>query len=645
MMNKSHALEDTELEPLRQRSSRWFARFGESAPIDEVGFDSLLVSGEGRSKKLYLGNEIGCAPPLSVQRFGCGVIFDGVLFNQRDLQVELGEFIAPPSSNTAEIILGAYERWGQDFLSRLRGPFGLVIWDSERETLFCVRDPLVSYPLFFATRRDELLVSPTVEVLLRQPGVSNVVNRAAMADHLINRYPKLQETLYNDVSRVPPGHVLRVARDCHSLFRYWDPQPDGDVNWLAPDEVKRFDELFDQAVGRCLSVGPAGIFLSGGLDSVSVAAFAVERSRFEGSPKPWALSLIFPNPKENEEVVQRGVAAQLGLPQVLKPFFEATGENGLLGPALALSESLSAPLMNTWLPAYLALAQEGQRRGCRAILTGGGGDEWLTVTPFLAADLLRDHNLVGLYRLWQSMRRSFRRSSLELLRGVVWTFGAKPLIIPPAHHVVKQITPWALTLRHRLSRRPPQWILPKWLAADPILRRELDRRKEEQDANKDKSHSFYMGEGRIALDHPVVSWELEEAFEVFQKVGVRLLQPFWDPDLVDMLYRTPPFQLLQDGRSKGIVRASVSRRLPNLGFERQRKLEATDFYSSLIYQDGGDAWQRLGGAQTLSDLGIIDDQALRPAVQKIMARRERGRDAHQFWSILNLESWARAHVS
>jgi hypothetical protein len=183
------------------------------------------------------------------------------------------------------------------------------------------------------------------------------------------------------------------------------------------------------------------------------------------------------------------------------------------------------------------------------------------------------------------------------------------------------------------------------LAADPILRRELDRRKEEQDANKDKSHSFYMGEGRIALDHPVVSWELEEAFEVFQKVGVRLLQPFWDPDLVDLLYRTPPFQLLQDGRSKGIVRASVSRRLPNLGFERQRKLEATDFYSSLIYQDAGDAWQRLGGAQTLSDLGIIDDQALRPAVQKIMARRERGRDAHQFWSILNLESWARAHVS
>src|SRR4030095_13739149 len=113
----------------------------------------------------------------------------------------------------------------------------------------------------------------------------------------------------------------------------------------------------------------------------------------------------FPDPLSNEEVVQRGVAAQLGLPQVVKPFFEATGTEGLLGPALTLSSSLSCPLMNTWLPAYYQLALEGKKRGCQAILTGGGGDEWLGLSPLLAADLLR-----GFYfpRLFKFLRRIAR---------------------------------------------------------------------------------------------------------------------------------------------------------------------------------------------------------------------------------------------
>src|SRR5437588_460285 len=149
--------------------------------------------------------------------------------------------------------------------------------------------------------------------------------------------------------------------------------------------------------------------------------------------------------------------------------------------------------MNTWLPAYSELAREGKRRGCRSILTGGGGDEWLNISPFIAADMLRDLNVVGIYRVWRSMCRSFGRS-------------------------------------------------------------------------------------RPALDHAIVSWEWEELFEVYRRLGMRLLQPFWDPDLIDMLYRTPPLRLISDGRTKGLLRASLGRRFPALGFERQRKVEASSFY-------------------------------------------------------------------
>ena len=302
--------------------------------------------------------------------------------------------------------------------------------------------------------------------------------------------------------------------------------------------------------------------------------------------------------------------------------------------------------MNTWLPAYYQLALEGKRRGCKGILTGGGGDEWLTVSPFLAADLIRDFDVAGVYRLWQSMRRSFRRSSFALLKTLLWTFGAQPLVQPPAQRFVKRVAPWALTLRHRLSPKPPSWVPPKWLAPDATLRRQFDQRREEEHVNRRQtSDSYYIREIRPALDHAVISWELEEMFEVYQKAGVQMLQPFWDPDLVDMLYRTPPFLLIQDGLNKGLVRGSLARRFPQLGFDRQRKVEATTFYASLIYQSGSEMWKQSGGVPTLADLEIIDEGRLRPIIERQLASRKEGSKAHRIWSVLNLETWARAHVS
>ena len=645
-MSRNQALAQTQEEVFRQPDPRWIVSLADTAPTERSGYGRWQVVGDGRSRNLYLGGETGCALPIFAQRSGVALILDGTLYNRRELQDELGDLLASTDNNDAEVILSGYQRWGEDVLGRLRGAFALLIWDSSQEVLLCLRDPLGSYPMFYAEGRQQLFVASSINMLIQQPHVSAALNRASLVDHLLDRYPRLEETCFEAVSRVPPGHVLREARAGRSSYRYWDPAPDGKVKWLAPEEVARFDELLDRAVSRCLSVGPAGIFLSGGLDSVSVAAVAVELSRAEGLPAPWALSLDFPDPLANEEMVQRGVAAQLGLPHVVKPFFEATGPQGLLGPALALSSSLSAPLMNTWLPAYYQLALEGKRRGCQGILTGGGGDEWLTVSPYLAADLLRDFDLAGFYRLWQSMRHSFKRSSFALAGSLLWTFGAQPLLFPPAHRFVRQVAPWALKLRHRLSPWPAPWVPPVWLAPDPDLRREFDQRRDEEHTDrKYASESVYLREIRPALDHAVISWEAEEQFEVYQKAGVRLLHPFWDPDIIDMLYRTPPLQLLKDGFNKSLVRASVARRFPKLGFERQRKVEATSFYASQIYRSASETWQQMGGARTLANLGIIDERSLRPVIERLLEGRQEGRKAHRVWTVLNLESWARAHVS
>ncbi len=158
------------------------------------------------------------------------------------------------------------------------------------------------------------------------------------------------------------------------------------------------------------------------------------------------------------------------------------------------------------------------------------------------------------------------------------------------------------------------------------------------------SGSFYVRDMRPNLDHPIVSWETEEMFEVYRRAGVRVLQPFWDADLIELLYRTPPMLLLRNGRNKGLIRASLARRFPKLGFDRQKKIEAGDFYKSLISREIGPPWKKLEDARILADLGILDEKRFRPALKQILTQRP-GIEVNQIWSVLNLETWARTHVA
>jgi len=273
------------------------------------------------------------------------------------------------------------------------------------------------------------------------------------------------------------------------------------------------------------------------------------------------------------------------------------------------------------------------------VLTGDGGDEWLTISPLLAADLLRRFDLAGVYRLWQSIYRSYHEPTFALYRNLMWNCCLKPLLIPPLYRTVKYLAPWTITVKHRIMAD-----FPHWLAPDEELRRELDRRYRAPKPTDRNRESFYLHSGRTALDLPVISMVAEETFNVGQKLGLREFQPFWDVDLVDLLYRTPPFLLNRDGRNKGLVRSALTRKFPHVGFNEQRKLGATDFYASSIYNEAPAALRRIGKLEVLADLRLVEDAGLRAQMESILTHRPQGR-AYQVWKVLNLESWARAHIS
>lgn len=565
------------------------------------------------------------------------VLFDGVLHNRAELLQTLAG--AREDDDNAWLVLRAYERWGSEALGRIKGIYAVAIWDGDRETALLARDPIGLAPLFYADCGDHVVCSTSIDEVLGCRGVSDALNRAALADHLSDQWLDPGETYFQAVRRIPPCHALSIEHGVQRLIRYWDPAPSGDeVEWVTEEELERFPALFDQAVNRCLALGPTGIFLSGGLDSVSVAGVAADNCRKQGLSDPLALSLVFPHPECNEELVQRAVARGLGLDQVLLDLDEAVGEKGLLLSACEFQAGRPSPMLNYFTVAYDKLTAVARERGARAVLSGNGGDEWLTVTPYYAADLIRAFDLPGLVRHTRAVRRSYGISDFRIAQNV-WRFGAKPLL---KARIAKTLSGLAPALLQRYRRRTVDRNIPQWVAPDPALaadlrRRGLDLREESA------TDGWYRHELQLGLEHRLVSMEWEEFFENTRRTGVRTLSPFLDSDLVDFLFRVPPDLLDRGERSKGLIRAELARRFPELGFDRHRKVSATSFSREVAKNEAERVWRELGGMRALADLGVIDPVGFEKELHTFLSGRS-DKDATRMWNILNLEAWTRTRV-
>ncbi len=537
----------------------------------------------------------GPGSPHSLAREGdLTVLFDGLLHSRRDW---LRDFSLPGASD-AELLLQAYQRWGEGVLDRIRGLFAFVIWDASRDFLLCARDAHGMHPFFYAEDDGDLFLAASAAALARHPRVPGTVDTVAIADHLCHRWPTLEATYFEGVKRLGGGYALRVRERRRTVRRYWDPIPPGrPIDYISEAEAGRFTGLLEQAVDRCLPDGPAAIYLSGGLDSVSIAALAQEQLHDRNTESLLALSLVFEHPAANEEDMQRAIAARLGLPLKIVTVSEAAGPEGLLASASEMSASRSAPMMNLWNPAYAFLAGYAADQGCEVILTGNGGDEWLEAGVKDARLALQRLDFVTFYEIWSCMQRSYPYSRARIARNLLWTFGMRPILREAATSTLERTAPEALARqeRWRFNQSTPEWVV-----ADPWVR--------EQMLEGFRARKRIRSRG--ALDNPLVAFELEEFYESGRQFGVRLLHPFWDADLTAFLARVPPRLLMRDGYSKGLVRQTLAQKFPQLGFGRHRKVTASGFYRSLLISEGVDAWKQMGGAQALAELGIVDPVAL-----------------------------------
>jgi hypothetical protein len=154
-----------------------------------------------------------------------------------------------------------------------------------------------------------------------------------------------------------------------------------------------------------------------------------------------------------------------------------------------------------------------------------------------------------------------------------------------------------------------------------------------------------MREQRNNLDHPLASWGLEEQYAWSKKIGIRFLHPYFDTDLAEMLYRTPPRLLSEGGRTKALVRGTLARRFPDIGLGGQRKTAATPFYHSVIRREAPAIVDAVGDYPALAALGVVDGSAMRQYVCDVLnGRLSDGVQFVRIFHILTLETWVRSRV-
>ena len=571
----------------------------------------------------------GDTPGASIMRAEDGratVLVAGILTNARELDPQR------KAASPADLLLELWHREGIGLISRLRGPFALFVFEGGTRRLWVARDQVGQQPLYIARTGSSWLFSGSPAVLDREPGVRSGADPIALSEYLCGWYPTVSATGYRGVDRFAPATLLKIENGREHVTRYWDPSPENEpIRWLSGRDLERFDHVFARAVARMTGRGPTAIFLSGGVDSIAVATAAADGLRAADTPLPHAVSLAFPDAASNEEAVQVGVARALGLRQTLVPFDDAVGPDGLVAGALKMAGEWPVPMWNVWAPAYERLAEAARDNGAATVLTGRGGDEWLSITPYLAADLVLDADVRGLARL-MAMRGRAQNLGWRAQARLLWLTAARPLASAALDFTAPRW--WHAQRRRRLMAERPAWVAP-----DPRVQQAMDERLDQWIAPARPKQGFYVREMRTALLHPAVTQDLEETQEFGRRLGMKVLHPFWDVDVIELLYRTPPKLLMVDGLSKSLLRRRLAARFPDLGLDRRSKVSARGVFRNFMQRQAQAAWERLGGVRALGELGVVSSSSVQSELPAMLA----GPTQHtgRVWELLTLETWVR----
>ena len=495
--------------------------------------------------------------PMSSHDGKCWIVFNGEIYNYRELRDQLAalghEFT---STSDTEVILAAYQRWGESCVERFNGMFAMAIWDLAERKMFVARDRFGEKPFHYVYIPERLFAfGSEMKALWAADVAGRQIHEETLA--LFTQHGQVEigeQTIYDGIRRLPQAHSLTLTSDGRlQRRRYWDIDPRVKIDgWKDERYAEEFRDQFTNSVRLRLRADvPVGSSLSGGLDSSTVVG-VINRLLPETAVQK-TFSARFEDPSRDEgkwmDLVTRSNRVERhDVWPTAERFFEELGD---------LFWHQEEPFTSASVYAQWSVMRLAKENGVTVLLDGQGADEMLagyhSYFNEMTDDLLNSYNVLG-YLKW-------RRDCLALHGVAPGSF----------RRVISQKTPEPLKrlLKKGLQRANA---LPQVEPAQPVYPREF---------------------GKVSSLRKLLWWNTTRAglVELLRYADrnsmahsreVRL--PFLDHNLVEFVFKTPDRLLVKNGWTKWILREAFRGMVP---------AEITDRVDKLGYMPPQQKW--LGG--------------------------------------------------
>ena len=498
-------------------------------------------------------------PPVVNRRGDLVITADVRLDNRDELISALGlQHYAGDTIGDNALILGAYEKWGEDCPARLLGDFAFAIWNKRKRTLFCARDQFGVRPFYYHhTDKYFFAFASEPKAILVLPQTPYCINEGRIADFLVTQLEGIDKTstFFEEVYRLPPAHALIVTPQGMHMTRYWMLEPEPELRLSSDEEyAEAFLDVFTEAV-RCRLRGPdgaVGSMLSGGMDSGSIVAVGRELYAKAGKGPFPTFSGVGPDAENCIET--KTIYAALTMDGLGPHLVNYEQWDDLLPEMEELTWTLDEPFDNH-MTLVRAVYLDAHHHGMKVMLDGIDGDTVLSEGSYITRLVRRGRWLtayqeaVGQNRFWGGAYPPGR----ELLRSMVRAYAPEPV------------------RRARRALHSPNGqteaeknICTSIINPDFAQRVDLAGRLQALAMHRSSGLMPQLSQERTeAVDHPYLTVGIERYNRVASAVGVEPGHPFLDRRLVAFSIALPGEQKLAQGWPKAILRRAMAGRLPD----------------------------------------------------------------------------------
>ena len=368
---------------------------------------------------------------LPFQRDGLVITADARIDNREEL-IDLLQLKTqqPEQISDSELILHAYQRWGEECPAHLLGDFAFAIWDSGKQYLFCARDHFGVKPFHYYYQPGQQFIFGTeIKAIFCYEDIPKRLNEIKISDYMLEMFEDKARTFYVDINRLPPASVMVVGRGGVRKRQYWALDPKQEIKLRSDGEyAEAYRSLFIEAVRcRLRSAFPTGAMLSGGLDSSSITCVAHDLLSSSSGSNLHTFSIIFNQIKKSDE--REYIYKILEKRNCVAHFIEgdqATPFDQLEKILWFQDEPFYAPNLFLSWPAWRSISENG----VRILLDGFLGDNVISHGAEYLNELANKwHWLTLTKELKQFLNQSDQKISLlKLLSIYLVQYGLKPYI-------------------------------------------------------------------------------------------------------------------------------------------------------------------------------------------------------------------------